>query len=118
MKIVPLDAPLGTRIEGICWQDATKPAVAAALNKALGEHLLVVVPGEPMTAPLMRDFAENNDGVHLMNGEFSLCGDSFDIGSTEGEECGDLMPTKARTVTCVECIAIIKLCRGVRTHAN
>ena len=57
MKVVPLDAPLGARIEGICWQDATKPDVAAALNKALGEYLLVVVPGEPMTAPLMRDFA-------------------------------------------------------------
>ncbi|MBS0523545.1 MAG: TauD/TfdA family dioxygenase [Proteobacteria bacterium] len=57
MKVVPLDAPLGARIEGICWQDATRPEVAAALNKALGEYLLVVVPGQPMTAPLMRDFA-------------------------------------------------------------
>ena len=57
MRVVPLDAALGARIEGICWQDATKPDVAAALNRALGEHLLVVVPGAPMTAPLMRDFA-------------------------------------------------------------
>jgi taurine dioxygenase len=57
MKVVPLDAPLGARIEGICWQDATKPDIAAALNKTLGEYLLVVVPGQPMTAPLMRDFA-------------------------------------------------------------
>lgn len=57
MKVVPLDAPLGARIEGICWEDAREPAVAEALNKALGEHLLVVVPGAPMTAPLMRDFA-------------------------------------------------------------
>jgi taurine dioxygenase len=57
MKVVPLDAPLGARIEGICWQDATKPDIASALNKALGEYLLVVVPGQPMTAPLMRDFA-------------------------------------------------------------
>ncbi len=57
MKVVPLDAPLGARIEDICWQDATKPDVAAILNKALGEYLLVVVPGQPMTAPLMRDFA-------------------------------------------------------------
>jgi len=57
MKVVPLDAPLGARIEGICWQDGTKPDVAAALNKALGEYLLVVVPGQPMSAPLMRDFA-------------------------------------------------------------
>lgn len=57
MKVVPLDAPLGARIEGICWEDATKPDIAAVLNKALGEHLLVVVAGQPMTAPLMRDFA-------------------------------------------------------------
>lgn len=57
MKVVPLDAPLGARIDGIFWEDATKPDVATALNKALGEYLLVVVPGPPMTAPLMRDFA-------------------------------------------------------------
>jgi len=57
MKVVPLDAPLGARIEGICWQDATRPDVASTLNKALGDHLLVVVSGQPMTAPLMRDFA-------------------------------------------------------------
>ena len=65
------------------------------------------------------DFAENGDGVHLMNGEFTLCGDSFDIGSTEGEECGDLKPTNKRTVTCSNCAKIIQLCRGVRTsHAQ
>ena len=57
MKVVPLEAPLGARIEGICWEDATKPEIASALHKALGEYLLVVVPGQPMTAPLMRDFA-------------------------------------------------------------
>ena len=57
MKVVPLEAPLGARIEGIGWQDAGKPEVATALNRALGEHLLVVVPGRPMTAPQMRDFA-------------------------------------------------------------
>ena len=57
MKVVPLDAPLGARIEGISWQDATRPDVASALNKTLGEYLLVVVAGQPMTVPLMRDFA-------------------------------------------------------------
>jgi taurine dioxygenase len=57
MKVVPLDAPLGARIEGIRWEDASKPDVASALNKTLGEYLLVVVPGQPMTAPQMRDFA-------------------------------------------------------------
>lgn len=57
MKVVPLATPLGVRIEGIDWADAGKPAVAEVLNRALGEHLLVVVSGQPMNAPQMRDFA-------------------------------------------------------------
>jgi taurine dioxygenase len=57
MKAIPLNAALGARIEGLDRADATSPGVAALLNKALGEHLLVVVPGAPMTAPEMRDFS-------------------------------------------------------------
>jgi taurine dioxygenase len=57
MKAVPINAALGARIEGLNRADAVKPEVAAFLNKALGEHLLVVVPGTPMTAPEMRDFS-------------------------------------------------------------
>ncbi|CAN5396677.1 TauD/TfdA family dioxygenase [soil metagenome] len=57
MKAVPLKAALGARIEGLDRADATRPEVAASLNRALGEHLLVVVPGTPMTAPEMRDFS-------------------------------------------------------------
>ncbi len=57
MKVVPLKAALGARIEGLNRGDAVKPEVGASLNRALGEHLLVVVPGTPMTAPEMRDFA-------------------------------------------------------------
>jgi len=60
-------------------------------------------------------FVENNDGVHLEHGEFTLCGDSFDIGSADGEDCGDYWPTNKRTVTCNRCIGIIDMCRGVRT---
>jgi alpha-ketoglutarate-dependent taurine dioxygenase len=56
-QVVPLKAALGARIEGIKHGDAAKPDVAALLNKALGEHLLVVVPGERMTPAEMRDFA-------------------------------------------------------------
>ncbi len=56
-EIVLLKAALGARIEGITHGDATRPEVAALLNKALGEHLLVVVPGERMTPVEMRDFA-------------------------------------------------------------
>ncbi|MCW5737666.1 MAG: TauD/TfdA family dioxygenase [Enhydrobacter sp.] len=57
MKAVPLNAALGARIEGLHRADATKPAVGELLNKALGEHLLVVVPGTPMSAAEMRDFS-------------------------------------------------------------
>lgn len=61
------------------------------------------------------EFCENEDGVHVQWGEFTLCGDSFDIGTTEGEDCGDFTVTAKRTVTCPNCIAIIDTCRGVRT---
>src|SRR5882672_3643772 len=56
-QVVPLTAALGARIEGIKHCDTNRPEVAALLNKALGEHLLVVVPGERMTPAEMRDFA-------------------------------------------------------------
>jgi taurine dioxygenase len=55
--VVPQKAALGARIDDIRHGDAAKPEVAALLNKALGEHLLVVVPGERMTPAEMRDFA-------------------------------------------------------------
>jgi taurine dioxygenase len=56
-EVVPLKAPLGARIEGLDRADAGKPEIASLLNRALGEHLLVVVPGERMTPEQMRDFA-------------------------------------------------------------
>src|SRR5258708_5216059 len=56
-QVVALKAALGARIEGLKHADAAKPEVAALLNKALGEHLLVVVPGERMTPAEMRTFA-------------------------------------------------------------
>jgi taurine dioxygenase len=56
-NVVPLKAPLGARIEGLDRATANEPAVAALLNRALAEHLLVVIPGEPMTTEQTRDFA-------------------------------------------------------------
>jgi taurine dioxygenase len=56
-QVVPLKAALGARIEGLKHADAARPEVAALLSKALGEHLLVVVPGERMTPAEMRNFA-------------------------------------------------------------
>ena len=65
---------------------------------------------------LRRQYVENAEGVHLMHGEFTLCGDSFDIASTEEPEDhdGELLETHKRTVTCDRCIDVIDLCRGVR----
>ena len=56
-EIVPSQGPLGARIEGLDRGRAGEPGVAALLNRALAEHLLVVVPGERMTPAEMRDFA-------------------------------------------------------------
>ncbi len=57
MEVVALDAPLGARIEGLDRASANEPAVAAKLNRALAEHLLVVVPGDRMTPEQTRIFS-------------------------------------------------------------
>ena len=56
-EVISLNAPLGARIEGLDRSHANEPAVAALLDKALAEHLLVVIPGAPMTAEETRDFS-------------------------------------------------------------
>ena len=56
-EVVPLKAPLGARIEGLERCRANEPAVAALLNRALAEHLLVVIPGGPMTPEATLGFA-------------------------------------------------------------
>src|SRR5437667_10783195 len=56
-QVIPLKAALGARTQGFKHADAPKSGVATMLNKALAEHLLVVVPGERMTPAEMRDFA-------------------------------------------------------------
>ena len=67
-----------------------------------------------------RDFVENGDGVHLLsplNREYTLCGDAFDISDTEDEDDhgGVFVVTRKRAVTCENCAAVIRECRGVRT---
>lgn len=65
-----------------------------------------------------KQFLENGDGVHLMFGEFTLCGDSFDIFETEGADDvpeGPLVKTSKRTVSCEKCCAFIHHCRRVFT---
>lgn len=43
------------------------------------------------------ELCENNEGVHMMNPvatEYTICGDAFDIGTTENGEPTDILPTK------------------------
>jgi len=63
-----------------------------------------------------KEFAENEDGVHAMWGEFSICGDAFDIDAVS-DEVGALKRTTKKTVTCPRCIEIIKYCKSLRTRS-
>lgn len=57
LEIVSSKGALGARLEGLDRAKANEPELAATLNRALAEHLLVVVPGDPMTPAQTRDFA-------------------------------------------------------------
>lgn len=66
---------------------------------------------------MRREWVENDEGVHIMCGEFTLCGDSFDAPETEdGWTIGPFVPTSKRTITCPRCAAVVTLCRGVRVN--
>jgi taurine dioxygenase len=56
--VVPCKGPIGARIEGLDRGRANEPEMAALLNRALAEHLLVVVPGERMVPPQTLAFAK------------------------------------------------------------
>ena len=56
-EVVPCQGPLGARIEGLDRSRANEPETAALLNRALAEHLLVVVPGGRMAPPQTLSFA-------------------------------------------------------------
>ncbi len=56
-EVVRLDAPLGARIEGLERSQALSTDVAALLDRALADHLLVVIPGAPMTPEQTRDLS-------------------------------------------------------------
>jgi hypothetical protein len=67
----------------------------------------------------MPDYVKAEGLIHMVNpiqGEFTLCGDAFDLASdVPGYEW------KARRrgpVTCQSCAAIVIECRGVRTRAE
>ncbi len=56
-QVIPLKGALGARIEGLDRNRAGEPETAALLARALAEHLLVVVPGQPMTPEQTREFS-------------------------------------------------------------
>ena len=56
-KIVPLPGAIGARVEGLDRSTARQPEIAAALNEALAEYLLLAIPGPVMTVEEMRDFS-------------------------------------------------------------
>jgi len=57
MKVVSTGCALGARIEGLDRSHAGEPQIAASLRQALADHLLLEIPGAPMTPPQTRDFA-------------------------------------------------------------
>ena len=56
-QVIPLNAPLGARIEGLDRSQTLTPAVASLLDQALADHLLVVIPGSPMTPEQTRELS-------------------------------------------------------------
>jgi hypothetical protein len=65
------------------------------------------------------EFVENDEGVHVMRAEFTLCGDAFDAPETELDwEAGPFRKTRRRAVTCLRCADIVRLCRGVRVSKD
>jgi hypothetical protein len=63
-----------------------------------------------------KEYIENSEGVHLLYGEHTLCGDAFDISEDDiGYDDGPMASTTKSTVTCPRCILVIHYCRGVRT---
>lgn len=63
-------------------------------------------------------FLKNSEGVHLMHGEYTICGYAWDAPFTErGDDIyGDVFKkTRNKTVTCRGCISVIRLCKSVRT---
>ncbi len=63
----------------------------------------------------VRQFMEDDNGVHVMNDEHTLCGDALDAWLSERDwEDGEMKETKKKTVTCQKCIAIIVMLKGIR----
>ena len=57
---------------------------------------------------------EDAKGVHIMLVEYTLCELASDAHESGNSEDGPLMQTKKRTVTCPDCVNIIRQCKAAR----
>jgi hypothetical protein len=66
----------------------------------------------------MHKFVWFEEAVHLLSplsgGEFTLCGVAFDAADSEQDTALCFEETNSKTVTCEECMKVIKHCRKVR----
>lgn len=65
---------------------------------------------------MSKEFVEAEGLIHLVDGEFTICGDAFDLASDEDDY--EWKATTSKTVTCPRCARIVELCRGVRTNPS
>lgn len=76
------------------------------------------LPTDGTGKPMWRRYMENDDGVHLTIGEFTLCGDAWDAPDTESDwPAGQFRLASGKAITCKRCASIIRTCRGVRVAA-
>lgn len=71
----------------------------------------------PYIVPEFSDYYEDDRGVHFMSplqSEFTICGDAFDVDAVD-DALSQLKPTSKRTVTCPQCVKLIRALRGIRT---
>lgn len=71
----------------------------------------------------MTSYAKSDNGIiHAVNPatpEFTLCGDSFDIGDTEDDAKGCFWKeVKRGPVTCPVCARVILGCRGIHVQKS
>ena len=67
------------------------------------------------------EFYENKHGVHVLLGEFTVCGFAFDAPETESADDvdglgGHLEPAITHIVTCPKCAAVVRAMRSVRVR--
>jgi len=63
-----------------------------------------------------RQYVQDENGVHVMWGEFTICGDAFDIAAVD-DDAEEFVTVKAQPLTCERCVALVLFCRGLKVAA-